>query len=407
MAHQTKNPFKGIGRNVVALGVVSFLTDVSGEMIYPLLPLFLTQYLGASAAFLGLLEGAAESVSAFLKLLSGIISDRVKDRTRWILGGYTLSSISRPLMGLAQGPWAVFFIRLSDRVGKGIRTSPRDALIADTTDPALRGKAYGFHRAMDHAGAVVGPLLATMILLFFLKDLRKLFLLAAIPAALSVLVIVFYVKEAARREPVSKPFSWNTFLTLPRGKLRIYLVILFLFLLSNASDAFILLRLTDIGIAPVLVPLLWTALHIVKTLTTMPFGMLSDRLGRRKVILAGWVLYAVIYAGFGFARAPSFVCLLFMIYGCFYGLTEGTEDALMADLAPSGERGRAFGWYNFVLGAALLPANLLFGYLWKTRGAPSAFFTASGIAGVAALFLFIFIRRMPSLPASRSTAETS
>lgn len=397
--------FKGINRNIFALGVVSFLTDVSGEMIYPLLPLFLTQTLGAGPEFLGILEGIAESVSSFLKLLSGAISDRVKDRTRWILGGYSLSSISRPLMGLAQSPWMVFFIRLSDRVGKGIRTSPRDALIADTVDPTVRGKAFGFHRGMDHMGAVVGPLIAALILTFFTKDLRTLFLLAAIPAAMSVLVIIFYVRESPKRSLTETSFSFKAFFRLPTGKLRIYLLILFLFLLSNASDAFILLRLTDIGVAPALVPLLWTALHIVKAGTVMPFGILSDRIGRRKMILIGWLLYALLYAAFGFFDEPILISALFIFYGCFYGLTEGTEEALMADLSPEGHRGRAFGWYNFILGAALLPANLLFGYLWKTSGASSAFYVAASIAAIAASFLFIFIHRMPHIPASRPSDE--
>lgn len=398
---KSRNPFKGITANVVALGVVSFLTDISGEMIYPLLPLFVTQYIGASPAFLGLLEGAAESASALLKLFSGIISDRVKNRQLWILGGYSLSSLSRPLMGLAQLPWHVFLVRFSDRVGKGIRTSPRDALIADVTPPESRGKAYGFHRGMDHAGAVLGPIISTIILAFFLTDLRKLFLLAAIPAALSVLVIIFFVRETAKHKPLDSRISWRAFTKAPQGKLRVYLLILFIFLLSNASDAFILLRLTDLGLEPKLVPVFWAILNVVKALTAMPFSMLSDKMGRRKVILIGWSLYALIYAAFGLTSNPFIISALFVVYGCFYGFTEGTEDALMADLAPKGELGYAFGWYNFVLGISLLPANLLFGFLWQKTSASVAFLTAAAIAALSAFFLFIFIKRMPSAPSSK------
>ncbi len=387
------------------LGLVSFFTDVSGEMIYPLLPLFLTQVLGAGAGFLGVIEGFAESVSAFLKLTVGTLSDRVKNRPRWVLFGYSLSSISRPLMGLVAGPWSAFAVRFVDRIGKGIRTSPRDALIADSAVAEFRGKAYGFHRGMDHAGAVVGPLIATALLTFFIKDLRKVFLLASIPAAISVLLIIFFVRETASRrvESKSKPIS----LTLPpKGKLRSYLMILFLFLLSNASDAFLLLRLTQVGVPVAVVPLLWTALHIVKTFTAMPLGALSDRLGRRKMIFCGWIFYALTYAGFAFTQNPWVLSALFVVYGFYYGLTEGAEGALMADLSTDGERGKVFGWYNFVEGIALLPANLIFGFLWHRYGAQSALLTAALIAALAAFLLLIFIRRVPSaVVVSKSSTE--
>jgi MFS family permease len=386
----------GLGRNVIALGFVSFFTDVSSEMIYPLLPVFLTTTLGSGAAFLGLIEGAAESLAALLKLYSGIRSDRVANRTRLVLWGYSLSSISRPLVALARGPWHVFTVRLFDRAGKGIRTSPRDALIADSVAPEARGKAFGFHRSMDHAGAMVGPIVATLLLAFVFKnDLRKVFLIAAVPAACAVLVILLQVRDPGAAKEARPAASLS--LELPSGKLRTYLLILFIFLLSNSSDAFLLLRLSSVGVAPAVIPLLWTALHVVKASTTLPLGMLSDRLGRRRVILTGWIIYALIYAAFAFVRTPIAASAIFIGYGLFYGFTDGVEKALMADLSQPGERGRAFGWYHCVEGLTLLPASLVFGFLWQKAGPQTAFLYGAALAAFACVLLALFIRGQAGL----------
>ena len=297
----------GLTANVIVFGFVSFLTDVSAEMIYPLLPLFLSQTLGAGPIFLGLIEGVAESTCSFLKLYSGIHADRARDRSKLVLFGYTLSSFSRPLMALAQSPWTVLFIRAADRTGKGIRTSPRDALLADSTHSDHHGRAFGFQRSMDNAGSVVGPLISTILLAYFIKDLRIIFWLAAIPGVMAVLLIIFKVREVRERtiEPTMK-FSWK----FPRGKLGIYLVILFVFTLSNSSDAFLLLHAQNCGVPIAQIPLLWMALHIVKTSTVMPFGALSDRLGRRRLILCGWLVYAVVYILFGYATSASQIWLI-------------------------------------------------------------------------------------------------
>ncbi len=247
--------FSGITGNVLILGLVSFFTDVSSEMIYPLLPLFLTSVLGAGPAFLGVIEGVAESTAALLKLASGIWSDRVRRRKRLVLAGYGLSAVARPLVAIATGPLAVLGIRFSDRVGKGIRSSPRDALIADSVAPQLRGRAYGFHRAMDHAGALVGPLIATALLAGWTKDLRLIFALAAIPGLLAVLLIVLKVREAVTAETFLR--AKGSFLgDLPRGPMRRYLLILFLFTLGNSTDAFLLLRAGSLGVAATRLPLL-------------------------------------------------------------------------------------------------------------------------------------------------------
>lgn len=379
---------KGISGNVLILGVVSFLTDVSSEMIYPLLPLFLTTVLGAGPAFLGLIEGVAESTAAFLKLASGIVSDRVRSRKGLVLAGYTLSSLARPLVAAATSAGAVLAIRFADRVGKGIRTSPRDALIADSTDAAFRGRAYGFHRAMDHAGALVGPLVATVLLAWFVKDLRTLFWLAAIPGLLAVVLIAAKVRETART-----PSRDGSFLRIvPRGELLRYLLILFLFTLGNSSDAFLLLRAGELGVAPARIPLLWAFFHFVKMAGSTPFGALSDWIGRRGVIVMGWGIYGLSYGGFALAETETACWLLFALYGLFYAMTEGAEKALLADIAPAQERGGAFGWYNLAVGAGALPASILFGVVWEKAGRGAAFGLGAVLALLAAILLLAFVR---------------
>ncbi len=385
--------FRGITGNILILGLVSFLTDFSSEMIYPLLPLFLTTVLHAGPAFLGVIEGVAESTASLLKLVSGIVSDRVRDRKKLVLSGYGLSSCVRPLIAAATGPLAVLFVRFADRIGKGVRTSPRDALIADSSDPSIRGKAYGFHRSMDHAGAIIGPLTAALLLAYVTTDLRTIFWLSAIPGALTILLIIFKVREVERRKISS---DGRLLGILPKGRLRTFLAILFIFTLGNSSDAFLLLRAGHLGVSEVRIPLLWAFFHVVKMLSSMPFGALSDRIGRRRVIIAGWVVYAIAYVGFAHATREIHIWLLFAFYGLFYGLTEGVEKAFIADIANPEERGGAFGWYNFAIGAGALPASLIFGFVWQKAGANIAFDLGALIAVVAAVLLVSLIR--PGVP---------
>jgi MFS family permease len=379
---------KGISGNVLILGLVSFLTDVSSEMIYPLLPLFLTTVLGAGPAFLGIIEGIAESTSSLLKLVSGIWSDRVRDRKGFILGGYGLSSLARPLVAVATGPLGVLAVRFFDRVGKGIRTSPRDALIADSVEPSLRGTAFGFHRSMDHAGALVGPLIAAALLGYVTSDLRTIFWLSAIPGALAVLLIIFKVRDTRRVLPQA-PVDRNFLRTIPKGRLRSYLIILLVFTLGNSSDTFLLLKAGKSGIGLAQITLLWTFFHFIKMSASLPFGALSDRIGRKGVIIAGWLVYAVTYFGFAHAESPSQIWGLFALYGLFYGLTEGVEKALLADIVSPEERGAAYGWYNCAIGIGALPASILFGIVWETWGAAVAFTLGAGLAGVAAVLLIL------------------
>lgn len=380
--------FQGISGNVLILGLVSFFTDVSSEMIYPLLPLFLTGVLGAGPAFLGLIEGVAESTSSLLKLFSGIVSDRVRRRKKLVLWGYSISALMRPLIGFAGSAAAVLLIRTGDRVGKGIRTSPRDALIADSVDPALRGKAYGFHRSMDHAGALIGPLIATLLLSYFVTDLRVVFWLAAIPGLIAVLLIVWKVSEKERTELAKAPVRLAL---LPAGPLRRYLLILFLFTLGNSSDVFLLLKAGSLGVPAYRIPLLWTFFHLVKMLSTMPFGALSDRIGRRVVIIAGWSVYALSYLGFGLAVSEWQIWGIFAFYGLFFGLTEGVEKAYLADMADPALRGAAFGWYNFAIGAGAFPASVLFGLIWQRFGGVAPFLFGAGIAALAAVLLVLLL----------------
>ena len=385
---------KKLPASIFIFGLVSFLTDVSSDMMYPLLPLFLTQYLGAKQGFLGFVEGFADSTAAFFMLFSGVMADRMRDRSRLVLSGYSLSGFSRCFMAIASHPFAVFFIRAFDRLGKGIRTSPRDALIADSVHPSVRGKAFGLQRSMDHAGAVVGPLTAALLLSFWTKNLRSIFVIAAIPGILTIFLILWKVREIFPDRPSTKiSFKFK----FPTGRLRIYLVILFLFLLSCSTDAFLLLRASQLGVPNALLPLLWMLFNLVKAFTTMPLGMLSDKLGRRSMILIGWLIYTLVYLGFGAAQGTWQVWGLFIVYGFFYGFTDGTERALLADYAEGHDRGQAFGWYYFVTGISALPASLIFGMIWQQAGSQSAFFISAAISAFAAFLLFLFLTFFPSV----------
>ena len=373
---------------VRSLGLVSLLTDVSSEMIYPLLPAFLTGSLGAGPAFLGVVEGLAETLAAFVKLASGRLSDRLRRRKPLVVAGYSLSSLVRPLVALAAAPAHVLIVRLLDRVGKGVRGAPRDALVAEVTAAAERGRAFGFQRAMDHAGAAVGPVLAAGVLLVT-DELRVVFALAAIPGAFAVLALVRGVREAPRACGSTRVTTARA-LPLEPALLR-YLAVLALFTLGNSSDAFLLLRAQQAGVPLALVPLLWALHHLVKAGTSTWGGALSDRVGRRPTILFGWGLYALTYAGFAIAHAPLAVVGLFVVYGLFHATTEGAERALVADLAGAASRGRAFGLFHAVTGAVLLPASLLTGLLWQRFGAGIALGTGAVLAGLAALGLLLFV----------------
>lgn len=393
----THAPRRPLGRNVIALGVVSLLTDVSSEIIYPLLPLFLTSVLGVGPGAIGAIEGAAETTAALLKLASGWWSDRVSRRKPLVVAGYALAAVARPLVAIAQSATQVLAIRLSDRVGKGIRSSPRDALIADSVDPSVRGRAFGFHRAMDHAGAVIGPLIAWGLLQREQLPLRTVFWVAAIPGLLSVVALVAFVRDVPRAAPsVATRASGGLKSDAKLGaRFWSYLAIVMLFTLGNSSDAFLILRANQLGVPVALVPLLWAALHVVKSASSMPGGVVSDRIGRRTVIVAGWIVYALVYLAFGRASEAWQAWALFGAYGLYFGLTEGVERALVADIVPASRRGTAFGWYNLAVGLAALPASLLFGVVWERAGVTAAFTLGAAFAAVAAIGLAALVPERP------------
>jgi MFS family permease len=372
-------------RNVKLLGWASCLNDIASEMIYPLLPQFLITVLGGNRFYLGIIEGVAESGASLLKLWSGAWTDRAGRRRGFVIIGYALAAVARPLVGLVLVPWQLFVVRTGDRIGKGIRTSPRDAMIADSTDPDFRGRAFGFHRAMDHLGAAIGPVLAAVFLWFWPGELRTLFLLTILPGMVVVGLLVMGLRETTTTDPPKerlqltlKPFD---------HRFRLYLLALVVFTLGNSSDAFLLVRASELGIPTAMLPLLWVAFHIVKSAGNMLIGGLVDRVGPRLPLVLGWFLYAGVYIAFGFATAAWHAWTLFLVYGVFYALTEPAEKTLIANLVGTERKGLAFGWYNFAIGIAALPSSLIFGGLYDEFGPIAAFGWGAGLALVAAVIL--------------------
>ena len=407
------------------LGWVSFFTDTASEIVYPLLPVFLTRVLGAGAMSLGVIEGIAEAANSVLKIWSGRFADKTGAPKRLVLAGYGLSSAVRPLIAVTTGWTQVLFVRFADRLGKGIRGAPRDAMLAVFATESNRGLVYGFHRAMDHAGAVLGPLVASLFLYFYPGEYRTLFALTIVPGVI-VIVILTIVPEVATRVNSQLPTP-NAQLPTPKpdrskhpggkgsnsrarsefhpagsntplgvgswwlgvdAKLWRALAVILIFSLGNASDTFLLLRLSDLGVATFWIPLLWSALHVVKSASSVAGGHLSDLFDRRHVIALGWTVYACVYGAFAIFETPAVVIAVFLIYGLYFGLTEGVEKAWVADLAAPEVRGTAFGVYNAVLGVGSLAASLLFGVIWTRVSPPAAFFTGASLAAIAMILLY-------------------
>lgn len=380
-----------LSRNVRVLGLVSLINDVAGEMIFPLMPAFLTDVLKAGPSVLGAVEGIADSTASVVKLWSGALSDRAGKRKAFVVAGYACAAVSRPLLGVAAAVWQVLLVRFTDRFGKGIRAAPRDAMIADSTEPALRGRAFGYNRAMDHLGAAIGPTLAFLFLSLWPGQMRALFLLTVVPGIVVVLLVVFGLRERPITTQAAKEFRF-TLAPFDR-RFRVYLLALVVFTLGNSTDAFLLLRLKELGVSLEMLPLVWAAFHIVKSAGSFLAGPAVDRLGPRPLIIAGWTIYAAIYVAFGLATSPGQGWTIFLLYGAFYALTEPAERTLVANLVGPERQGLAFGWFNFAIGIAALPASLSFGVIYEMYGAQAAFTLGAALALVAVAILAAIGRR--------------
>ncbi len=372
--------------NVKAAGWVSFFTDLGSELIYPLLPAFITGDLGASKTMLGLIEGLSEATPSVFKLLAGAWADRVKNRKWLIFFGYLISSCIKPLIGLSTTAWQVLGLRFSDRIGKGIRTAPRDALIADSTPEPIRGKAFGFHRAMDHLGALGGGMVAWLLMRQLGMTIKDVIIFSVIPGVLCLVTILLMIHEVPDRKLEEKPSISSGLSGLPSSFWKLLLGVGG-FSIANSSDAFLLLRSAEMGIDLVTIPLVWSFLHVVKAVTCYYGGKLSDQIGHRPVMAGGWLLYSGVYIGFALASGPTAVWVLFGIYGFFFGATEGVAKAWVAKLIPPEKRGTAFGLMGLLEGLLLLPSSLLTGYLWDQSGSFLPLALASAFSLLAAIWI--------------------
>jgi MFS family permease len=377
--------------------VTSFFADVSGEMVYPFIPIFLTTVLGAPVSVVGLIEGVAESTASLVKVGSGWVADRWAKRLPLVVVGYGLAAVGKLLLALA-GAWPlVLLARFIDRFGKGVRGSPRDALIADSTPKEERGKAFGFHRSMDTAGAVVGPLLALLLAALLNDQLRWVFALAVIPGLLSVAVLVF-VREPQRDAstlPASKPGLMLSWRGLDR-RFQLFLLASLVFALGNSSDVFLILRAQDLGLSTTAIVLAYVLYNFVYMSASLPAGIVSDRLGRRGVFVVGLLIFALVYAGFALVSQPLLLWPLFAVYGSYIALTDGVGKALITDFAPSSQRATALGTYGTLTGLAALVASILAGLLWERVGVAAPFALGAFAALAASGMLLILQPRSPS-----------
>jgi MFS family permease len=357
-------------------------------MSYSLIPIFLKDVLKAQPVFIGLVEAVAESTASILKTFSGYISDRLRKRKLFIFIGYTLSAFVKPLLALATQAWHILIVRFADRFGKGIRTAPRDALIAESTKEEFYGRSYGFHRAMDTMGAVLGPFLAFLILSFSRQNFRLVFALAFIPGVIAILFIVLGVKDIGSE--TKKVFKFS-FKEVTPQLWRLFLVII-IFTLGNSSDAFLILRAREVGLSVNLIPILWLVFNISYFLWSYPAGVLSDHIGRKKTIIFGFLIYTLTYALLAYNKSISLLWFIFGIYGLYYGFTEGNLRAFVADLTASEHRGTIFGIYHTLVGITLLPANLMMGYLWQKFGFNIALLVGAGLSLLAAILLAVVIK---------------
>ena len=381
---------------VILLGVAALLNDSASELIYPLLPVFLSATLGASPAVIGLIEGAADGLASILKYFAGAWSDRLGRRKPLIVSGYGLAAASRALIAVATVWPMVLLARLLDRTGKGARSAPRDAMISDVTPPEQRGRAFGFHRALDHTGAIIGPLLAMLLLQVLGFSLRQAIVFAIIPGAIGALMLAFLLREEPPKPRAPKdlaPIVGGP----PLGKrFKAAIAAIALFSLSNSSDAFLILQAHAAGVTTAMLPLLWASHHVIKSLFSTRAGALSDRIDRRRLLVAGWTSYALIYAAFPFAKTLTSFFVLFVLYAIPFTLAEGAERAWIADLVPAEARGKSFGIYYLANGLCVLAGTALFGLLYETVSPRAAFFTGAALALAAAVAVLNPVTARPS-----------
>ena len=373
----------GLKPNVFFAGITSFLTDTTSKMIYAVMPMFLLS-LGATKTELSLIEGIAESTASVMKALSGWWSDKIGRNKPFMIIGYGFTALLSPLFAFAFTPFQVLIIRFSERVGKGIRTAPRDSLIAGSTEEKSRGKGFGFHKAMDNSGAILGPLLAFGILALFPGEYRKIFLIAGIPSLFGLAALILFVKEA-KKDKIEIPGRIRLS-DFPK-KYYLFLGIVFLFTLGNSTDALLLVKASDIGIQDAYIPIMYLIFNSVSVIFSIPAGMLSDRIGRERLIIFGYLLYSVIYFGFGATGSKGFLILLFALYGIYSAATDGVQKALVSDFIDKNKRGTALGLYNCVIGVTLLPASIIAGLLYDHVSNRAPFFFGSAMAFAAAVLM--------------------
>jgi len=381
--------FKGITKNIFILGLVSLFTDLSSQMVFPLIPLFLTTVLGAGAYVVGIVEGAAETTASLLKVVSGYWSDKIKKRKRFVLFGYSLSSIIKPLFALANVWFFVLFIRVIERIGKGLRVAPRDALVAESCDESVRGKAYGFHRAMDGIGSVLGALLAFLLLPTF--GYRNIFLFAFVPSIISVFAILFIQEKKSPVKIETKEAAIKLrFKELPTN-LRLFIIVSSIFALGHFGYAFLLLRAQNIGLADNMAILLYVLFYIVYTICIIPFGILSDKIGRKPILIMGYLVFAITSIGLIFTSNIYAILLFFVTYGIFYAMIDGVQRAFVVDLAPKHLKATSLGIFHAAIGLVALPGGFIAGLLWDKISPESTF--AYGFAlSIISMGLFIFVK---------------
>lgn len=378
----------GYPRNIFFTGLTSFLTDTSVKMVYSVMPMFLLS-IGASKTSLSLIEGVAESTASLVKTLTGFWSDKIGKNKPFLLIGYGLSAIIIPLYSLVISPVQVLVLRFVERVGKGIRTAPRDSIVAGSVENGETGKSFGLQKAMDNSGAILGPFIAFILLLTFKDNYRLIFLLAGIPSILGILVIIFGITEAKKnKESLLKKFRFGDF----SKKFYFFLAIVFIFTLGNSTDALLLVKANEIGIKVAFIPLVYLLTNVVSVLLSIPIGSLSDRVGKEKILIIGYIIYALVYFGFGASNHVMVIAALFALYGVYSAATDGIQKAFVSDIVDENKKGTGLGLYNALLGITLLPASLIAGILYDKVNSHVPFYFGTVTALISAVLMFLFQR---------------